>query len=412
MNEWPWIYCTERDPSVEEIRKKNLFLCSDGYNTFVRSYSYRLHGFTMELRGRESKDRSILAWMPMPSPCAIPPKDDEIPIIKQAAVTSAQAVQKADSDKPGETMKKSSLRLSEPPMQAIQQGTVSAAIVAQKAEQEAARKTEEEVARKAEEERLKAEQEAARKVEEERLKAEQEAARKAEEERLKAEQEAARKAEEERLKAEQEVARRAEEERLRASQEAARKAEEERLKAEQEAARKAEEERLRAEQAEAARRAEEERLRAEREAARRAEEERLRAEQEEEARRAEEARRKAVAERVASQPAPTQQDRIAPRVSQMTPEERIAAAEAAQRAAKEAAREAAQAALEQQNEALNSMESVQEEQPARVMSIAEQRIAAMQAAHPEQAQEVEQVEEVSDSDMESKKKGFGFMLRK
>ena len=397
MNEWPWIYCTERDPSVEEIRKKNLFLCSDGYNTFVRSYSYRLHGFTMELRGRESKDRSILAWMPMPSPCAIPPKDDEIPIIKQAAVTSAQAVQKADSDKPGETMKKSSLRLSEPPMQAIQQGTVSAAIVAQKAEQEAARKTEEEVARKAEEERLKAEQEAARKVEEERLKAEQEAARKAEEERL---------------KAEQEVARRAEEERLRASQEAARKAEEERLKAEQEAARKAEEERLRAEQAEAARRAEEERLRAEREAARRAEEERLRAEQEEEARRAEEARRKAVAERVASQPAPTQQDRIAPRVSQMTPEERIAAAEAAQRAAKEAAREAAQAALEQQNEALNSMESVQEEQPARVMSIAEQRIAAMQAAHPEQAQEVEQVEEVSDSDMESKKKGFGFMLRK
>ena len=367
MNEWPWIYCTERDPSVEEIRKKNLFLCSDGYNTFVRSYSYRLHGFTMELRGRESKDRSILAWMPMPSPCAIPPKDDEIPIIKQAAVTSAQAVQKADSDKPGETMKKSSLRLSEPPMQAIQQGTVSAAIVAQKAEQEAARKTEEEVARKAEEERL---------------------------------------------KAEQEVARRAEEERLRASQEAARKAEEERLKAEQEAARKAEEERLRAEQAEAARRAEEERLRAEREAARRAEEERLRAEQEEEARRAEEARRKAVAERVASQPAPTQQDRIAPRVSQMTPEERIAAAEAAQRAAKEAAREAAQAALEQQNEALNSMESVQEEQPARVMSIAEQRIAAMQAAHPEQAQEVEQVEEVSDSDMESKKKGFGFMLRK
>ena len=382
MNEWPWIYCTERDPSVEEIRKKNLFLCSDGYNTFVRSYSYRLHGFTMELRGRESKDRSILAWMPMPSPCAIPPKDDEIPIIKQAAVTSAQAVQKADSDKPGETMKKSSLRLSEPPMQAIQQGTVSAAIVAQKAEQEVARKTEEEVARKAEEERLKAEQEAARKVEEERLKAEQEAARKAEEERL------------------------------RASQEAARKAEEERLKAEQEAARKAEEERLRAEQAEAARRAEEERLRAEREAARRAEEERLRAEQEEEARRAEEARRKAVAERVASQPAPTQQDRIAPRVSQMTPEERIAAAEAAQRAAKEAAREAAQAALEQQNEALNSMESVQEEQPARVMSIAEQRIAAMQAAHPEQAQEVEQVEEVSDSDMESKKKGFGFMLRK
>ena len=71
-NEWPWIYCVERDPSVEEIRKKNLFLCSDGYNTYVRSYSYRLHGFVMELRGKESKDRSILAWMPLSSitkPC-------------------------------------------------------------------------------------------------------------------------------------------------------------------------------------------------------------------------------------------------------------------------------------------------------------------------------------------------------
>ena len=71
-----WIYCSERDPSVEEIRKKNLFICSDGYNTYVRSYSYRLHGFVMELRGRESKDRSIIAWMPLPEPCAIPETND------------------------------------------------------------------------------------------------------------------------------------------------------------------------------------------------------------------------------------------------------------------------------------------------------------------------------------------------
>ena len=124
----------------------------------------------------------------------------------------------------------------------------------------------------------------------------------------------------------------------------------------------------------------------------------------------EEERRKAVAERVASQPAPTQQDRIAPRVSQMTPEERIAAAEAAQRAAQQAAREAAHVALEQQNEAMQSMEVTQETQPARVMSIAEQRLAAMQAAHPEQVQE--EREEVPDMEEESKKKGFGFMLRK
>ena len=37
-------------------------------------------------------------------------------------------------------------------------------------------------------------------------------------------------------------------------------------------------------------------------------------------------------------------------------------------------------------------------------------IAAMQAAHPEQVQE--EREEVPDMEEESKKKGFGFMLRK
>ena len=396
MKEWPWIYCTERDPSVEEIRKRNLFLCSDGYNTFVRSYSYRLHGFVMELRGRESKDRSILAWMPMPSPCAFPPKEGEVPVGAQATVTNTQAPQKIEPEKQEEPVKKSTLRLTEPQMQSIQQGTVSAALAAQRAEQGTVKRDEVD-------ERLKAEQEAAaRRAEEERIRAEQEAARKAaEEERLKAEQEAARRVEEERMRAAKEAARRAEEERLKAEQEAARRAEEERIRAEQEAARRAEEERIRAEQ---------ERRRAEQEAARRAEEERIRAEQEEEARRLEEERRKAVAERVASQPAPTQQDRIAPRVSQMTPEERIAAAEAAQRAAQQAAREAAHVALEQQNEAMQSMEVTQETQPARVMSIAEQRLAAMQAAHPEQVQE--EREEVPDMEEESKKKGFGFMLRK
>ena len=74
MNEW--ILCSERDQSVEEISKANQFICSDGYNTYVRSYSYRLHGFVMEIRGRESKDRSIIAWMPLPEPYKIPEENN------------------------------------------------------------------------------------------------------------------------------------------------------------------------------------------------------------------------------------------------------------------------------------------------------------------------------------------------
>jgi hypothetical protein len=63
-----WILCSEREPSVEEIQKNNVFICSDGSNTFIRSYSYRWHGFIIERNGRESKDRGVIAWMPLPEP--------------------------------------------------------------------------------------------------------------------------------------------------------------------------------------------------------------------------------------------------------------------------------------------------------------------------------------------------------
>lgn len=66
MNEW--ILVSERYPSVDEVRKNNVFICSDGINTTVRSYSYRLHGFITETRHGERKDRSIIAWMPLPAP--------------------------------------------------------------------------------------------------------------------------------------------------------------------------------------------------------------------------------------------------------------------------------------------------------------------------------------------------------
>lgn len=66
-----WILCSEREPSVEEIRKNNLFICSDGSSSFVRSYSYRWHGFIIERNGRESKDRGVIAWMPLPEPYKI-----------------------------------------------------------------------------------------------------------------------------------------------------------------------------------------------------------------------------------------------------------------------------------------------------------------------------------------------------
>ena len=66
MNQW--ILCRDREPSVEEIRRNNTFICSNGNSTFVRSFSFRLHGFVIETRGRESKDRSVIAWMPLPEP--------------------------------------------------------------------------------------------------------------------------------------------------------------------------------------------------------------------------------------------------------------------------------------------------------------------------------------------------------
>ncbi len=416
-NEWPWVYCSERDPSVEEIRKKNLFLCSDGYNTYVRSYSYRLHGFVMELRGRESKDRSILAWMPLPPPCGVPSKDENENEVQStgkvnatkpvAATVSQQAVpemaknieqvqmvteekvevqstplrlagQSPARNKPeeptflgGEDVEQVSEVQAVTPIQVAEAGTkqadtspvktgglklagaagqssapqakVSAALAAQQQAEEERRKAEEEAARKAAEE-------AARKAEEEKRKAEEEAARKAEEERIRLE--------EEKRKAEEEAARKAEEERIRL--------EEEKRRAEEEAARKAEEERLRIE---------EEKRRAEEEAARKAAE-------------------AAAEERRLAQSATMQMDRIAPRTANMTPQERIAAAEAAQRAAQEAAREAAR----KEQEALEHLASVQsasasvsepqqsaptstpEPQQSAPMSVAQQRLAAMEAA--------------------------------
>lgn len=63
-----WILCKDRVPSVEEIRQNNMFICSNGINTFVRSYSFRLNGFVIQVRGRDSKDRSVIAWMPLPPP--------------------------------------------------------------------------------------------------------------------------------------------------------------------------------------------------------------------------------------------------------------------------------------------------------------------------------------------------------
>ncbi len=63
-----WILCSERMPSVEEIRQNNVFICSNGINTVVRSYSFRLNGFIIQVRGKDSKDRSVIAWMPLPPP--------------------------------------------------------------------------------------------------------------------------------------------------------------------------------------------------------------------------------------------------------------------------------------------------------------------------------------------------------
>ena len=74
MNEW--ILVADREPSVEEIRDRNEFICSDGMTTYIRSYSIRLHGFVTELRGVESKDRGVIAWMPLPEPYRDPHSTD------------------------------------------------------------------------------------------------------------------------------------------------------------------------------------------------------------------------------------------------------------------------------------------------------------------------------------------------
>ena len=74
MNEW--ILVADREPSVEEIRDRNEFICCDGMTTYIRSYSFRLHGFVTELRGVESKDRGVIAWMPLPEPYRDPHSTD------------------------------------------------------------------------------------------------------------------------------------------------------------------------------------------------------------------------------------------------------------------------------------------------------------------------------------------------
>ena len=66
MNEW--ILIEDREPTVEEIRDRNEFICTDGMTTYIRTYSFRLHGFVTDFRGKESKDRGVIAWMPLPAP--------------------------------------------------------------------------------------------------------------------------------------------------------------------------------------------------------------------------------------------------------------------------------------------------------------------------------------------------------
>ena len=61
MNEW--ILIEDREPTVEEIRD--------------RTYSFRLHGFVTDFRGKESKDRGVIAWMPLPAPYKDPSQIEE-----------------------------------------------------------------------------------------------------------------------------------------------------------------------------------------------------------------------------------------------------------------------------------------------------------------------------------------------
>lgn len=63
-----WILWSDRGPTVDEIRKNNAFICSDGLSSFVRTYSFRMRGFVHEMNGREVMDRGIIAWMPLPEP--------------------------------------------------------------------------------------------------------------------------------------------------------------------------------------------------------------------------------------------------------------------------------------------------------------------------------------------------------
>ena len=76
MNEW--ILVSDREPTVDEIRERNEFICSDGMTTYIRSYSFRLHGFVTNLRGVESKDRGVVAWMPLPPPYKDPFEGEHI----------------------------------------------------------------------------------------------------------------------------------------------------------------------------------------------------------------------------------------------------------------------------------------------------------------------------------------------
>ena len=75
MNEW--ILIEDREPTVEEIRDRNEFICTDGMTTYIRTYSFRLHGFVTDFRGKESKDRGVIAWMPLPAPYKDPSQIEE-----------------------------------------------------------------------------------------------------------------------------------------------------------------------------------------------------------------------------------------------------------------------------------------------------------------------------------------------
>jgi hypothetical protein len=90
MNEW--ILIEDREPTVEEIRDRNEFICTDGMTTYIRTYSFRLHGFVTDFRGKESKDRGVIAWMPLPAPY----KDPSAPAEESSSSSTAST---SDRDK-------------------------------------------------------------------------------------------------------------------------------------------------------------------------------------------------------------------------------------------------------------------------------------------------------------------------